>query len=509
MNLFELVLKQMRQRVLSTWLTLLSVIVGVALAIAVLILQRESAQLFGVTDFGYDTIIGPPKGSPLQLVLNTVYHLDTSPGNISYSLYEDFARKGPAPKGRTSFEASVKIAVPFMVGDSYNGRRLIGTSPLMFGAGDDGKPVTGEAFEYRKGQRYEIAEGRVFQARKFESVIGSDVAEKEHLKLGSKFRATHGMPGPNEKPDIHKPEWTVVGILKPTHTANDRVLFLPIVSLYAIEEHENGMLIQGLLKAGIDPAKIPADQLDETLRKLGFDPDKVPKSAMKTLKMKMGPKPTGELLQNVGAKKDEEDEDAYHFDGDGNIVPDLPLEEWSLSAILVKTRAPIYHETLSYMFKTVRDDATAVNPATVMREFFQTFLAGSTQVLLIISWLVMVVAGVSILVSIYNSVSARMREIAILRALGATRERILSLICAEAALIGLVGALVGVLVGHLTGAVESYYFNKTLGQSIRWMLVSEKEYLVVLLAVFIATVAGLVPAIKAYSVPVATNLTNS
>src|SRR3954470_3209214 len=92
MNVFQLVLKQMRQRALGTWLTLLSVLLGVALAVAVLLVRRGGESLFGQTDYGYDLIVG--KGSPLQLVLNTVYHIDRSPGNISYAIYENMARPG-------------------------------------------------------------------------------------------------------------------------------------------------------------------------------------------------------------------------------------------------------------------------------------------------------------------------------------------------------------------------------------------------------------------------------
>ena len=65
----------MRQRAPSTWLTLLSVLLGVSLSVAIMILRREGQSLFAQTDFGYDVLIGPPKGSPLQLTLNTVYHL--------------------------------------------------------------------------------------------------------------------------------------------------------------------------------------------------------------------------------------------------------------------------------------------------------------------------------------------------------------------------------------------------------------------------------------------------
>src|SRR3954453_3463031 len=154
MNLFQLVFKQMRQRALSTWLTMLSVLLGVALWTAVMIFLREGDLLFGQSDYGYDTIVGA-KGSPLQLVLNTVYHLDKSPGNIPYSLYEQMAR----PTG--AYRSQVKTAVPTAVGDSYKGQRIIGASPKLFGINDDGTESS-SPFEYRLGRRYEVAEGRFF-----------------------------------------------------------------------------------------------------------------------------------------------------------------------------------------------------------------------------------------------------------------------------------------------------------------------------------------------------------
>src|SRR5678810_979681 len=93
MNLFQLVLKQMRQRALGTALTLLSVMLGVALAVSVLLMKRESGRLFGQTDFGYEILIGPSKGSGLELVLNTVYQLGVSKGTIPYDVYEDLVAR--------------------------------------------------------------------------------------------------------------------------------------------------------------------------------------------------------------------------------------------------------------------------------------------------------------------------------------------------------------------------------------------------------------------------------
>ena len=99
--------------------------------------------------------------------------MDVSPGNITYALYEDMSRKPgePLPKGRNDYRAYVKWAIPFMVGDSYNGRRIVGTSPQMFGFNDDGTPAQ-NPFEYRKGRW--IAEGKRLDEIRPDEAVGRD-----------------------------------------------------------------------------------------------------------------------------------------------------------------------------------------------------------------------------------------------------------------------------------------------------------------------------------------------
>jgi len=80
------------------------------------------------------------------------------------------------------------------------------------------------------------------------------------------------------------------------------------------------------------------------------------------------------------------------------------------------------------------------------------------------------------------------------------------LICTESALIGLFGGLLGLLTGHLLGAVGSIYFNRYVGQGINWIRSDQFEWLYLVAVIVIALVAGLVPALKAYRTPVATNL---
>lgn len=578
----------MRQRALGTWLTLLSVLLGVALAISILLLRDAGQAIFGQTEYGYDVIVGIGKGSPLQLVINSVYHIDRSPGNVAYWVYEQLNTQTREARGSKQFDfhRHVKLAVPIAVGDTYAGRPIIGTPPKMFvslaplqeqlskilekqnellHATRDGKqPLaidqqaalvaqvdaakqqviqTGREFvplldvrateavqskwkygdpasakcdaaaaemraavtamrsgnraeaaahqdkayklvddvlasananggplEYQPDKSYQLAQGRFFHAWKFEAVIGSEVAEKTDLKMGSQFHATHGSPQPGVTPDIHPELWQVVGVLKPTHTAADRCVFIPLLTFYSIAEHSRGLEAHEKTREGQTAA---ANDDDTPKFELAYG---------------------DQLLPDLPHTKD-------------FISLFEPSSKWEVSAILIESRGGVTGQNLIYFIANGGiPDVQAVNPAQVMQEFFSIFLAPSAQLLLLISLLVSVVAGVGILVSIYNSVAARTREIAILRALGATRGKVLTLICTEAVLIGLVGSLLGVLAGHGIGAIASSIMERTIGQGFNWFSPRPDEWLYCAVVVGIALVAGLVPALKAYQTPVATNL---
>ena len=510
MNVFQLVLKQMRQRSLSTWLTLLSVVLGVALAIAIMILRREAQSMFGQTDYGYDVLVGP-KASPLQLVLNTAYHIDRSPGMVPYTMYEGLS--GP------DYKRNVRLAVPFAVGDTYKNQRIVGTLPSLFGVGEDGSPMPDErAFKYRPGKRYELSEGRVFHPKKFEAVIGSDITKLTGLKLGDKFRATHGGSREGQTPDEHADEWTVVGVLKPTQTANDRVLFIPLISFYAIGEHDDAL-------EAISKYRPPAEGQEPSTSH--DEPQETPRAPDKALSSFLGGAAPATAPATAHAHDDHadhdhdkdghadhkpEDHDAhahahghYEINANGEIELELPKEKWMVSAILVQSRGPFLASSLMYAINN-GPDAMAVNPATVMREFFGNFLEPGTKLWLLVAILVTLVASISILVSIYNSIVARLREIAILRALGATRRRILAQICLEAGLIGLTGAIVGLVLGHLLAAAGSAYMRRLMGEGLNWAKIGTEEALYLVAVTVIAVLAGLVPAMKAYRTPVATNL---
>lgn len=474
MNLLQLTFKQMRQRALATWLTFLSVTLGVALAIAILLLYREGDKLFTQTEFGFDVVVGAKTGGNLNNVLNAVYQMGGAPVTIGYDVYQDLLA-----------DDSVRWAVPWAVGDNYEGFRVIGTSPAILGLDETGQPLPSDkTFEYRIGRAFQLAAGRPFHPRKFEAVIGADVAKRTDLRLGSTFKASHGAEAVEGMEDEHDEMWEVVGILQPTQTAMDRVIFIPLISAIAVPSHAKVVQqIADLQATHEDEHEHDHDHAD------AGDHD--------------AHKDDGDNEDHAGHAHHHDH--VYHLEPDGIIDLHIPPEKWRISAVLLRT---IGHGRSQEVIFNVNNlpHASAVNPAWEMRRFFDSFLKGSRLLLLTISAMVTIVAAVGILVSIYNSVSARVKEIAILRALGATRLRVLSLICLEAGLIGLIGSVAGLVAGHAAGAVGNIFFERYVGESINYLAFDSSEWGYLAIVVLVAIIAGLVPALKAYKTPVATNL---
>lgn len=208
-----LVRRSLRQHALSSAVTMAAVALAVGLVMSVFCIKDQARNAFTGGTMGFDAVLGA-RGSPLQLVLNAVFHLETSPGNIPWSLYEEIRR-----------DPRVALAVPFALGDNYHGFRLVGTTEKLF-----------TDFEYRKGRRFEVQPGgRMFDPTRREAVVGSYAARRTGLRVGSTFQPFHGL---FFDPDTqHEEEFTVVGVLKPTNSPSDRVIWIPIEGVYRMEGH--------------------------------------------------------------------------------------------------------------------------------------------------------------------------------------------------------------------------------------------------------------------------------
>lgn len=205
----------MRDRPLTVGLNAL--LLGIAVATLVLLLQfaTQAGERFERDARGIDLVVGA-KGSPLQLVLSSVYHIDQPTGNIPLG---ELARLRADP--------GVGKAVPLALGDNFKGFRIVGSDSGLLDL---------------YGAR--IAQGRAF-ARPSEVVLGADVARRTGAGLGQKFVGSHGLETDpdGEQGHDHAP-FETVGILAPTGTALDRLIITSVESVWDVhgiahDEHDD------------------------------------------------------------------------------------------------------------------------------------------------------------------------------------------------------------------------------------------------------------------------------
>ena len=209
MNLPAISLAYLRARPLATALNLLLLALGIATITLLLLATAQLEERMGSDARGIDLVAGA-KGSPMQLVLSAIFHLDAPTGNIPLADAQALARS-PA----------VKKSIPLALGDSFRGHRIVGTShdyPAHYGA--------------------KLAAGQLWNAP-MEAVLGAEVAAKARLAVGSTFTGAHGLA---EGGDLHEQEpFKVVGVLAPTGTVLDRLVLTSIESVWEIHEHGGAM----------------------------------------------------------------------------------------------------------------------------------------------------------------------------------------------------------------------------------------------------------------------------
>jgi len=546
MSLWKIAWRSIQQRALASTLTALSIALGVALVVAVLVAQGVIADSFTRGAGGYHLVVGK-KGSQLQLVLNTVYHLQDPIENIPYPFYKEFITAGGK---RGKYAPFVQVAIPYCLGDNYEGFRVVGTVPDLF-----------EKLEYAGGKKYEFQSGgRNFkQENFFEAVIGATVAKKTGLKVGDEFQPTHGL---SDEGDGHKHDaFKIVGILKPTGTANDRALFTNMEGFFLLDKHA---------KPVGDHAAAHADDHDHAHDAHSHDAhdhgahehdahdhahgdnahahdehaaephqhDADPVHAHQEAAAPATVADAGEQAESAKHDHDAHDHDHDHghaaaghtHDAHDHAAHDhsheghdhhdhdhdhghhhhapLPEEQREVTAILLLAGNDFLAESLR---TTINEGevAQAVSPIRVISDFFKTLVNGVSIALLALTVLIIVVAGVGVMVSIYNSMNDRRRDIAVMRALGAGRQTVLSVILFESILLSLGGGLAGFVLGHALVGVLGPVVEAFSGVTLGFMQFVPYELILIPGLIVLATVTGYLPAMSAYRTDVAKALSAS
>ncbi len=409
-----MVRRSLRQHALSSTVTILSVALATGLLMSVFSIRKQTHDAFTSASTGFDAVLGA-RGSKLQLVLNSVFHLETSPGNIPWSSYQAI-KKDPR----------VRHAIPYAVGDNFKGFRMVGTTTDFF-----------DLVKLADDKKLEFAVGERFKPDYFEAVLGSIVADQTGLGRDDLFNSYHGMTF--DESAKHASEFRVVGILEPTGTPLDRVIWIPIEGYYYMDGHA------------------PVNK--QTGRVMKFDTE--------------------------------------------NPIPD---EYKEVSAVMLILKRPGLGQSLDTQFNRQGKVRTLAWPiGTVMAELFNK-IAWANKVLEMVGYLVMIVAGASILASIYNTMNERRREFAILRALGARRGTVFSAIICESTAIALLGTLVGYVVYFVTITIAADFIRLKAGVVLDPWKMHDVLWWTPIGMMALGALTGIVPALKAYATDVATNL---
>ena len=351
-------------------------------------LSRQAGEQLERQIDGVDMVLGA-KGSPLQLILSSIYHLDAPTGNISLAEAQPWMQ-----------HPLVASSIPLSLGDSYKGHRIIGTTTAYLDKLRL-KPATGNTFHHS-----------------MEAVIGADVAEHTRLTVGSRFAGTHGL---GESGHVHEEHaYIVTGILPRTGLPVDQLILTPLESVWDIHD----------------------------------------------------------------------------------------TAQRQITAVLLRFKSPLAQLQFPRMINEQTNMQAAVPAIEVNR--LQSLLGTGTEVLRVLGWLLAALAACSIFVMLVQGTYERRYELALIRSLGGGRSRLLGLVLAEAAILGLSGVLSGFLLSRLCGWLlqQQILTRYHLHFSGMWRL-SGAEALAASLILCACLLAALLPAIRAFRLNISKTLANA
>jgi putative ABC transport system permease protein len=456
MSLLQIAWRNFRYRSLSSVLTTLSLALGVALVVMVLAIYGIVEDAFRSNSaVSYNLVVGPPKGAPLQLTLNSVFYLSQPIENLPYVDYMEFfsqeeraamvqrfggsAALGERP-GKYSRYVAGGVVIPLALGDYVDQYRVVGTTTDFFDKLLHG-PEVDQPFRFREGRNFQFHND---ENGYLEAVLGFRVASSLKLRVGDVFYPTHGDP----EGKGHKDAFKVVGILAPTGTPNDRAAFVNLEGFYLMEGHAK-----------------PVDQ---------YPADMV-----------QGDAPSGR-------------------DPDGNEIRPLTIPQREVTAILVSSGG-LWGAQLMNLINESKE-AQAAAPVGEIHKMLSQTVGPLLNALIVITVITCVVAAMGILVGIYNSMNDRRRDIAVMRALGARRDAVTMIILLESLLIAIIGSIAGWIMAHGAILVASPFIEEYTGVQAGFFTFSQFEFLVLPLVLLLAILAGLLPAAVAYRTDVSRNL---
>ena len=401
MKLIALSFKYLWSRPLAAALNLLLLALGLASITLVLLVSSQIDRAFERDLAGIDVVVGA-KGSPMQLILAGVFHIDTPTGNIPLAEVKEL-QKNP----------QIAKLIPLSLGDSFRGFRFVGTTT-----------------DYVRHYDAKLAQGVLWQ-QPMEAVLGADVAASTGMATGNSFVGSHGL-GMNGHAHGDNP-YKVTGVLAPCGCVLDRLILTATESVWRVHEKA----IEG---------DTPLDAEDK-----------------KTIE-----------------------------------------EDREITLALITYSSPLAAVTFPRMVNTTTNMQAAA-PAIEITRLLRMVGVG-TEVLRGFGAVLLLTAGLSVFIALWNAVRERRADLAMLRMLGASPAKVAGLLVCEALWLALLASIVGVAGGHLLTALVGSMLQAERSLPVTGWIWLVEEWVIPAAAALVAVLAALLPAVSAYRVDVHTLL---
>lgn len=398
--------KNILDKKLNSFLCVLLMTLGIAIISLLLLLGKQLQDKFAKNISGIDMVVGA-KGSPLQLILSSVYQIDNPTGNVYLNDVQEIAQN-----------PLVKEMIPLSMGDNYQSYRIVGTNKKYF--------------EHFKAK---FAIGTLFK-KDLDVVLGAQVALNTGLKVGDAFSSSHGLDAAGEVHGDNK--YKVAGVLEFNNSVIDNLVLTSLNSVWNIHEHKE--------------AHVESDSTEHNSH---------------------------------------EAEEA-----------DMPKRE--ITSALIKFRSPM---GLMSMPRNINQNSKlqAALPSIEVNRLFELLGIGIDG-LQILAAVIMLISGISVFVSLYNSLKERKYEMALMLSMGASRTRLFLMLLLEGVLLALFGFVAGVVLSRIGIILISNQLNKKFHFDVNQMSLQTGEIYLFVGALAIGILAAALPSINIYRLNISRTL---
>ena len=440
MNISRLAFTNILSKPSTTLLSLLLMSLGVGIISILLILNNHIEKQLDNNLRSIDMVVGA-KGSPLQLILSSVYHLDKPTGNISYKEAKSLNKN-----------VLVDFTIPLSYGDTYKGYRIVGTNEKYFDL-----------------YNLELSQGKKW-SRSMQTVLGSSVASNKNLKVGDKFFGTHGFDDHGHIHDNHA--YVVVGILKQSYSVADNLILTNLKSVWQVhEEHDDCE----------DDHSHDHSNHDHSNDHHSHDHSDHDHS-------------------HDHHSHDHSDHDHNH---DNHSYDDANK---MITAMLVKFKSPVGLVQIPRKINEETNMQAAIPLFEINR--LTSLIGFGINTINIIALIIMLVSGISIFITLFNSLKKRRYELALMRVHGATRIQLIKLIFLEGLSLSVLGTFFGLLISRFSLVIISSFTNQNQSFTNIDLSMINSELALLIAALIIGFIASLIPALSVYRINIPKILSN-